>query len=134
HARKIGHGRAVLAGDDGALVVRIEGAGMFATGSDAIRARYRAVVDRVGQALGPEAGRVVVVAHTDDQTPRGGPLPTPEALTEARAVAVLKILERTLGTDRLTAEGRGEREPLAPNTTPANRGANRRVDVRLYPE
>ena len=125
---------AVLAGDDGALIIRIEGAGMFATGSDAIRARYRAVVDRVGQALGPEAGRVVVVAHTDDQTPRGGGLPTPEALTEARAVAVQKILERTLGAERLTAEGRGEREPLAPNTTPANRGANRRVDVRLYPE
>ncbi len=125
---------AVLAGDDGALVIRIEGAGMFATGSDAIRARYRAVVDRVGQALGPEAGRVVVVAHTDDQTPHTGPLPTAEALTQARALAVLKILERTLGPDRLTAEGRGEREPLAPNTTPANRGANRRVDVRLYPE
>ncbi|MBK3737259.1 hypothetical protein GAY29_30255 [Azospirillum brasilense] len=75
-----------------------------------------------------------MVAPPDAQPPRGGGLPTPGALPGARAGAVLKILERTLGAERLTAEGRGEREPLAPNTTPANRGANRRVDVRLYPE
>ena len=125
---------AVLSGDDGALVIRVEGAGMFATGSDAVKARYRAVVDRVGQALGPEAGRVVVVAHTDDQPVGPGPFATPQALTEARALAVRKILERTLGAARLSHEGHGDREPVAPNTNPANRGANRRVDVRLYPE
>ncbi|WP_448207304.1 type IVB secretion system protein IcmH/DotU [Azospirillum sp. sgz302134] len=125
---------AVLAGDDGALVIRVEGAGMFPTGSDQIKARYRAVVDRVGQALGPEAGRVVVVGHTDDQTPNSGPLATPQALTEARALAVRKILERTVGPARLSSEGHGDREPVAPNTSPVNRGANRRVDVRLYPE
>ncbi len=125
---------AILAGDDGALVIRIEGAGMFASGSDAIKARYRAVVDRVGQALGPEAGQVVVVGHTDDQTPRTGPFPNAQALSEARALAVRKILERTVGPARLSSEGRGDSEPLAPNSTPANRGANRRIDVRLYPQ
>ncbi|MCW2238159.1 type IVB secretion system protein IcmH/DotU [Azospirillum canadense] len=125
---------AVLSGDDGALVIRVEGAGMFATASDVVKARYRAVVDRVGQALGPEAGRVVVVAHTDEPPPGSGAFPTLQALTEARALAVRKILERTLGVARLSSEGRGDRDPVATNATSANRGANRRVDVRLYPE
>ncbi|MBP2292246.1 type IVB secretion system protein IcmH/DotU [Azospirillum rugosum] len=125
---------AVLSGDDGALVIRVEGAGMFATASDVVKARYRAVVDRVGQALGPEAGRVVVVAHTDEPPPGSGPFPTLQALTEARALAVRRILERTVGAPRLSSEGRGDRDPVATNATSASRGANRRVDVRLYPE
>lgn len=125
---------AVLAGDDGALVIRVEGAGMFAVGRDVLRARYRAVLDRVGQALAPERGRIVVVAHTDDRTPRGVPLSNPQALTDARALAVRTLLERLIDPARLRSEGHGDREPIAPNTTAANRDANRRVDIRFYPE
>jgi type VI secretion system protein ImpK len=32
---------------------------------------------------------------------------------------------------RLTAEGRAEAEPVAPNDTPANRARNRRVEITL---
>lgn len=123
----------VLAGEDGALVVRIPAAAMFATGSDAIKARHRAIVDRVAQALGPEGGHVVVVGHTDDQTPRTGRLSTAQALTEARAEAVRKLLERYLGASRVTSEGHGDSEPIAPNDSQAGRDTNRRIDVRLYP-
>ncbi|AWK85933.1 flagellar motor protein MotB [Azospirillum thermophilum] len=123
----------VLAGEDGALVIRIPAAAMFATGSDAIKARHRAIVDRVAQALGPEGGHVVVVGHTDDQTPRTGRLSTAQALTEARAEAVRKLLERYLGASRVTSEGHGDSEPIAPNDSQAGRDANRRIDVRLYP-
>lgn len=124
----------VLAGEDGALVIRIPAAAMFATGSEVVKARHRAIVDRVGQALGPEAGHVVVVGHTDDQTPRTGRFPTAQTLTEARAEAVRKLLERYLGPSRLSAEGHGDAEPIALNATAAGREANRRIDVRLYPQ
>lgn len=124
----------VLAGEDGALVIRIPAAAMFATGSEVVKARHRAIVDRVGQALGPEAGHVVVVGHTDDQTPRTGRFPTAQALTEARAEAVRKLLERYLGAPRLSAEGHGDAEPIALNGTATGRESNRRIDVRLYPQ
>lgn len=124
----------VLAGEDGALVIRIPAAAMFATGSEAVKARHRAIVERVAQALAPEGGHVVVVGHTDDQTPRTGRFPTAQSLTEARAEAVLRLLERTLGPARLSSEGRADGEPIALNLTPAGRDLNRRIDVRLYPQ
>lgn len=124
----------VLAGEDGALVIRIPAAAMFATSADAVKARHRAIVERVGQTLAAEPGSVVVVAHTDDQTPPSGRLPTAQALTEARAEAVRRLLERSVAPARLTAEGRGDQEPVALNDTPAGRDSNRRVDIRLYPQ
>jgi len=128
----------VLAGEDGALVIRIPAAAMFATGSDAVKARHRAIVERVGQTLAAESGSVLVVAHTDDQTPPGGRLPAPQSptaqsLTDARAEAVRKLLERSLPPARLSAEGHGDQEPVALNDTQAGRDANRRIDIRLYP-
>ncbi|WP_280177259.1 type IVB secretion system protein IcmH/DotU [Azospirillum palustre] len=133
----------VLAGEDGALVIRIPAAAMFATGSDAVKARHRAIVERVGQTLAAEPGSVLVVAHTDDQTPPGGRLSAAQSLTaqslaaqsltDARAEAVRKLLERSLPPARLSAEGHGDQEPVALNDTQAGRDANRRIDIRLYP-
>ncbi|PWC64751.1 flagellar motor protein MotB [Azospirillum sp. TSH7] len=124
----------VLAGEDGALVIRIPAAAMFATGGDAVKARHRAIVERVGQTLATESGGVLVVAHTDDQTPPAGRLATAQSLTDARAEAVRKLLEHTIAPARLSAEGHGDQEPVALNDTPAGRDANRRIDIRLYPQ
>lgn len=124
----------VLAGEDGALVIRIPAAAMFATGSDAVKARHRAIVERVGQTLAAESGGILVVAHTDDQTPPTGRLATAQSLTDARAEAVRKLLEHTIAPARLSAEGHGDQEPVALNDTPAGRDANRRIDIRLYPQ
>lgn len=124
---------AVLAGGDGALVIRVPGGAMFASDGDQVRARFRAVFDRIGQAVAVEAGHVAVVGHTDDlfaPTPR---FATAEALTAARAEAVRALLERRVHPSRLSAEGRGGAEPVAANTTLTGRAANRRIDVRLYP-
>lgn len=123
----------VLAGADGALVVRLSGGAVFPAGSDAVRAFYRAVIDRVGLALAREQGRVLVVAHTDAWALATDRFPNARTLTEARAEAVRALLEKRLGGLRLSAEGRGDGEPIDSNDTPAGRAANRRVDIRLYP-
>lgn len=123
----------VLAGADGALVVRLSGGAVFPAGSDAVRAFYRAVIDRVGLALAREQGRVLVVAHTDAWSLATDRFPNARTLTEARAEAVRALLEKRLGGLRLSAEGRGDGEPIDSNDTPAGRAANRRVDIRLYP-
>jgi len=119
--------------DDGALIVRVRGGNLFPAGSDTLRARYRAVVERIGQTLGPINGHLVVVGHTDDLHARSVRFATPQALTEAQAEAVRAILERHFGPGRLTSEGHGSAEPLAPNSSATNRAANRRVDLHFYP-
>lgn len=123
----------VLAGTDGALVIRVSGAGMFPVDGDTVSARHRAVFDRIAQALAPETGRIAVMAHLDDvfaPTPR---FPSPDALTQARAEAVRRLLEARIAPERLSAQGRGMSEPVALNSDAAGRTANRRIDIRLYP-
>ncbi|HEY0835206.1 MAG TPA: type IVB secretion system protein IcmH/DotU [Azospirillum sp.] len=128
---------AVLASDDGALVVRMQG-NLFPTNSDSLRARFRAVSERIGEALGREQGYVLVVAHTDAVAGRNVRFPTAQALSEAQAEAVRRILERHVGANRLSAEGRGDAElpapaPKASTALATARAAGRRVDVLLYP-
>ena len=79
---------------------------------------------------------IVVVGHTDAQgiSKRGQKLFKDNAalsLARAKSVggALLQVLR--LGRDKLQAEGKGELEPLAPNTTAAGRATNRRVEVTV---
>lgn len=123
----------VLAGADGALVIRVAGTGMFTIDGDTVSARHRAILDHVALVLAGEAGRVVVAAHLDDLFTPTDRRPSPEALTKARADAVKRLLDPRLGADRVTAVGRGMTEPVALNADAAGRAANRRVDIRLYP-
>jgi type VI secretion system protein ImpK len=43
-------------------------------------------------------------------------------------------LRRTKGSDRLTAEGRADAQPIAPNNTAEGRARNRRIEVILVKE
>ena len=54
-------------------------------------------------------------------------------LSAARAEAARAILRRTLGDPaRITAEGRGESDPIASNATPEGREQNRRIEIILH--
>jgi len=123
----------VLAGADGALVIRVAGSGMFTIDGDVVGARHRVILDHIALALAGEAGRVVVAGHLDDLFTPTDRFPTPEALTRARAEAVKRLLDPRLGSDRVSAVGRGMTEPVALNADAAGRAANRRIDIRLYP-
>ncbi len=52
-------------------------------------------------------------------------------LSARRAQSVKKYLAKNFGiaSERLTSEGRGKREPIAPNETPEGRQKNRRVEI-----
>jgi len=78
----------------------------------------------------PELRALDIVAHTDgEQLP-----PAADALTQRQAESVRAFLvSRGVAEGRLRARGAGAREPLVPDTTLANRGRNRRVDLRLVP-
>lgn len=123
----------VLAGTDGALVVRLAANGMFPIDGDAMSARVRALVDRVASVLAPEGGRIAVVGHLDDVFSPSDRFPTPEALTLARAEAVRRGLEARIPAARITAIGRGAAEPVSLNVDSSGRTLNRRIDIRVYP-
>ncbi|HPU52248.1 MAG TPA: DotU family type VI secretion system protein [Burkholderiaceae bacterium] len=116
----------------GKSVITIKGDGFFEPGSAIIAPRVSQILERVGQGLVANPGKVLVVGHTDSQPIRSTRYPSNWHLSQDRAQSVVQVLSRTIAPDRLQAEGRADSEPLAPNDTPAGRARNRRVDVTLY--
>jgi OOP family OmpA-OmpF porin len=72
--------------------------------------------------------KVVVAGHTDGR----GTEKYNMKLSQRRADAVKKYLvDKGNKTDRITAEGKGEAEPIADNKTEKGRFENRRVEVLI---
>lgn len=75
--------------------------------------------------------RIDIHGHTDSQ----GPDAYNQKLSEARANAVRQYLvDKGIGPERLTAQGFGESEPIAPNNTAAGRAKNRRTEFKIRAE
>ncbi|MCL5777315.1 type IVB secretion system protein IcmH/DotU [Limibaculum sp. FT325] len=129
---EINEGLVTVFEDANTLTVRIAGEGMFGSGSDVLEPKFRPIVDRVAEALNEEPGKIIVAGHSDNVPIRTARFPSNLHLSLARAEAVMhKIAERLELDDRLSAEGRAEKEPIAPNATPEGRAKNRRIEVIL---
>ena len=110
--------------------VRLQGKGMFASGSDQLSKEYLAIVNRVGQALKDEKGHIVVAGYSDSSPVGAGRFKTNQELSQARADAVLKMIVPLVGDpSRIIAEGHGEKDPIADNKTKEGRAANRRIEI-----
>jgi type VI secretion system protein ImpK len=113
-------------------VVTLSADTLFERGSARVDARQLGLVGRVAQALRGLPGQVVVVGHTDDAATGSLQFPSNWHLSRERAQAVAALLaQHGLGGERLHAEGRADAEPLAPNTAPAERARNRRIEIEL---
>jgi len=106
----------------------------FAFGQDSLQAAATPVLTEHAQQLRASAsGQVEVVGHTDAIGEDAANL----ALSQRRAATVVAALQPLLaGADlQLAAQGRGETEPVAAETTadgqddPAGRARNRRVTI-----
>lgn len=115
--------------DKQGLRLQIPVADGFATGKTDIRPSLASVLDALTPILAPEDGAAVrVVGHTDSQ----GSEMINLQLSIARAEAVVEHLrERGIALERLSADGRGEADPLTSNATEAGRARNRRVELLL---
>lgn len=112
--------------------VRIAASGMFAPGSASVQANFLSLLQRIGDALNTEPGRVMVVGHTDNLPIRTARFPSNYQLSVARAEAARDIIAQKIREPaRLTPEGRADQQPLKPNDTEQNRAANRRIEVVL---
>lgn len=108
----------------------LHGDGVFRSGSAEVESAYEPLLKRIGEALRPVPGKVIVIGHTDDVPSTSARYPSNWALSKGRAAQVVRMLEVQAGPpSRYSVEGRGETEPLVPNDSPANRARNRRVVI-----
>ncbi len=113
-------------------VVILKGDGLFASASTVVRDRYEPVIDRIARAMNNVSGKILVVGYSDNVPIRSARFASNYELSLERARSVQKQLRGSLSQpERVKAEGRGEINPVAPNTTPENRARNRRVEITL---
>lgn len=102
----------------------------FATGSAALEDRdYASLAELAAFLKADPRRRIALVGHTDAV----GALDKNIALSRLRATAVMERLAERYGVPReqMEANGMGYLAPVAPNTTPRGREANRRVEAVL---
>ncbi len=123
---------------DGKVYVSLENKLLFDSGSWTVGTNGRTAVVELGKVLAqnPEIA-VLIEGHTDDVPYAGsGNLSGNWDLSAKRATAIVTILRENKSIDpkNLTAAGRGEYAPIAPNTTADNKAKNRRIEVILTPK
>lgn len=99
----------------------------FDTNRADIKPNFRPILDRFGASLVEHpATRVTIVGHTDNT----GTDAINDPLSVNRAARTRDYLaSRGVASNRLSIDGRGSYEPIAPNNNEANRGRNRRVEI-----
>lgn len=103
----------------------------FATGSDRISSDFAGTLDSVALILQKyDQTAISVNGHTDSD----GAASFNQSLSERRASAVSQyLISKQVNPQRLVTRGFGETQPIAPNTSAAGKGQNRRVELHIVP-
>jgi len=113
-------------------VVTLLGETVFDSGSAVPTARAAELLKNVAKALDQVEGQVVVTGHTDNVTTRTLRFASNFALSKARAESVKALLASGLrDAVRISADGKSDTEPVAPNDSAEGRAQNRRVEISL---
>jgi len=123
---------------NGKVYVSMENKLLFQPGSWSVGTEGRKAVQQLGSVLAenPEIA-ILIEGHTDNDPYTGnGQLSGNWDLSTKRATAIVNILREntSIHPENLTAAGRGEFAPIAPNDTNANKAKNRRIEVILTPK
>ena len=114
---------------DNQLKLNIPNDVSFDVNSATIRPAMRGVLDPFAAALRDDPNaRVMIVGHTDNTGPDS--VNNPLSLERARSVHDY-LISRGVSASHMQTAGRGEREPVADNTTESGRARNRRVEIYL---
>ena len=123
---------------DGKVYVSMENKLLFRSGSWTVGAEGRLAIEELGNVLADNPDIAILIeGHTDNVPYSGkGPLKGNWDLSTKRATAIVnQLLENPdILPQNLTAAGRGEYLPIAPNSTRQGRAANRRIEVVLSPQ
>lgn len=108
----------------------------FDSGRAELKSSGKEVLKSVGAALKSYEDKIIRVVGYTDNVPIAKSMqkiyPTNWELSVARATNVVRFLQDAgVPPERLTAAGRGEHAPVAPNDTPEGRQKNRRIEIML---
>jgi len=124
--------------DKGVIYIDISDKLLFKSGSYDVTEAAKTVLGKVATVLKAQPDiEFMVEGHTDNK-----PFKRPGALTDnwdlsvKRATSVVRILQNQYGLDpaHITAAGRSEYVPVAPNDTEEGRSANRRTRIVILPQ
>jgi outer membrane protein OmpA-like peptidoglycan-associated protein len=103
----------------------------FDTDSTQIKPGFHSTMDKLADVVVRyNKTALTVVGHTDNV----GTDSYNQKLSEQRAISVARYLEgKRVHSMRLATSGKGEAQPIAPNSTDAGRQANRRVEIYVEP-
>lgn len=117
-----------IGGTGSSVYIKVE----FDVDKATIRPEYYTNLDELARALqSPQlkGRKVLIIGHTDSDASDTYNLD----LSKRRAASVKQYLvqKHSIDGNLLSTDGRGESQPLVPNTSPVNKQLNRRVEVRL---
>lgn len=112
-------------------IVTLRGDGVFDPGSSDVSSKARPLFERIAKALNEVPGPVIIAGHTDNQPIRSLRFPSNWHLSKDRAASAKAVLAGFVQSNRLTAEGRADTEPVADNNSVEGRSRNRRVEITL---
>ncbi len=125
-------GQIAVLDDPHTITLRIGGAALFASSSTDVRPGVAGLLARIGAALDSQPGPLLVTGHTDNQPIHTLRFPSNYDLSLARARAVTVMIKAAMhDPSRVSAEGRGDTNPVASNAAEAGRQQNRRVDLLI---
>src|SRR3954471_3129765 len=119
----------------GAIIYTVESDLLFAPGSWTIKPRGRDVMADIAHKLAPTQQSKLIVTGYTDSAPIGPGLrregvTSNQQLSEKRAQAVVDFLvTQGVKPDMVSAQGAGDANPVASNSTPQGRAKNRRGGV-----
>lgn len=123
---------------DGKVYISMENKLLFQSGSWSVGTEGRKAVQQLGSVLAENPDIAILIeGHTDNVPYKGNAqLSGNWDLSTKRATAIVNILRENnaINPENLTAAGRGEYAPIAPNTTAEGKAKNRRIEVILTPK
>ena len=104
---------------------------LFERGKSDLRGDSSTLLDHVGQILQSVPNSIAIEGHTCDLPIHTAQFPSNWELSTARAGTILRYYTDQQGMPgrRFMAAGYADTRPLGPNSSEANRGRNRRVDI-----
>lgn len=115
----------------------LNGAILFDSGRAELKTEVLPILDNIGMILEKYATHTIEIeGHTDNVPMHSERYANNNELSSARALSVFDyFVENTyLDPAQIKTSGRGEYVPVADNSTPEGRAANRRVEIRIYHE
>lgn len=117
------------------VMITLNGAVLFDSGSEMIREDALPLVDKVGRILDHyKSNMIEVEGHTDNVPIHNGRFEDNNVLSMYRALSVADRLREVTKLDpaHIKSSGRGDYVPIADNSTAEGRALNRRVVIKIY--